>query len=253
MAASYFEYFHVLPIAILFAFLANSSGFSGGVLFQPLFYFYLNLPLPASIATGIATETIGMSSGAFRYWKMRMIDWAQFRNLIPWIFVGNLMGLFLFQSLPVVTLRLILGLILVLLSVAQLIVLWRKLQISISLQSPFLAKVLTAFSGFSSALTGTGQAELMQPFLAFVRRIDVRKANATAIAIEASGNLLISFFNLKTGNIRFDILLWTGLGVLFGAQLGAHWSLKIPEKFLRLSFSLLVLGIGLFYLYRSWM
>jgi uncharacterized membrane protein YfcA len=68
------DYWYVFPFAILVAVTANASGFSGGVLFQPFFNFVLDLPMAQSIATGIATETVGMSSGAHRYVRMRQID-----------------------------------------------------------------------------------------------------------------------------------------------------------------------------------
>ena len=38
-----FEYWYVFPVAIVVAILANASGFSGGVLFQPFFNFILKV------------------------------------------------------------------------------------------------------------------------------------------------------------------------------------------------------------------
>ena len=75
-----FEYWYVFPAAVFVATVANASGFSGGVLFQPFFNFVLHLPLGQSIATGIATETVGMSSGAYRYQRMKQIDWKAVRK-----------------------------------------------------------------------------------------------------------------------------------------------------------------------------
>jgi hypothetical protein len=246
-----FEYVYLFPIAILIAVLANSSGFSGGVIFQPVFYFFLQVPLPMSIATGIATETLGMMSGAFRYFKMKLIDFKQYQSLVPWIILGNLMGIFLFKTLSLDALRITLGLVLIFVSLLQLTLIVRKK--GLAQLGPWKqgSPIIAAFSGTSSALTGTGQAELMQPLLMLVKKIDVRKANATAIALEATGNLMISIFNLKTGNINFSILIWTGLGVIIGGQLGALKSVLVPTVWLRLVFSILVLGIGAFYIYRS--
>jgi uncharacterized membrane protein YfcA len=246
-----FDYVALFPVAIVIAVLANSSGFSGGVLFQPVFYFFLQIPLPMSIATGIATETLGMTSGAWRYFKMKLIDFAQYKALLPWIFLGNGLGIFLFKTISVDSLRLFLGLILILIAGFQLYLVLEKKNVLKVGPWKKRSSVVAVFSGTSSALTGTGQAELMQPLLMLIKKIDVRKANATAIALEASGNILISLFNLKTGNINFSILLWTGLGVIIGAQIGALQSLKISTFWLRLTFSVLVLGIGFFYLYRS--
>jgi uncharacterized membrane protein YfcA len=246
-----FEYVALFPVAIVIAILANSSGFSGGVLFQPVFYFFLQIPLPMSIATGIATETLGMTSGAWRYFKMRLIDFENYKALIPWILFGNLLGIFLFKTISLDALRLILGCILILIAGFQLYLLLKKKIGLITGPYKKRSSVVALFSGASSALTGTGQAELMQPLLMLIKKIDVRKANATAIALEATGNILISLFNLKTGNINFSILIWTGLGVIIGGQIGAFQSTKIPTRALRFVFAVLVLGIGVFYLYRS--
>ena len=39
------DYWYVFPSAVFVAIVANASGFSGGVLFQPFFNFVLQLPL----------------------------------------------------------------------------------------------------------------------------------------------------------------------------------------------------------------
>ncbi len=77
------DYWYVFPYAVAVATIANASGFSGGVLFQPFFNFALRLPIGQSIATGVATETIGMSSGACRYFLMRKIDLAAAKAMLP--------------------------------------------------------------------------------------------------------------------------------------------------------------------------
>ncbi|NUT46196.1 MAG: hypothetical protein HOV94_02580, partial [Saccharothrix sp.] len=71
---AWWEYWYVLPFAVVVAVVANASGFSGAVLFQPFFAFVLGLPVHQSIATGVATETIGISSGSARYLVMRKVD-----------------------------------------------------------------------------------------------------------------------------------------------------------------------------------
>jgi len=105
------DYWYVFPYAVLVATTANSSGFSGAVLFQPFFNFVLKVPMAQSIATGIATETIGMSSGAYRYYRMGKIDFAAVRLLLPVVLLGVIFGLFVFLKLPRDYLRLVVGLV----------------------------------------------------------------------------------------------------------------------------------------------
>jgi uncharacterized membrane protein YfcA len=90
------HYSYVFPYAVAVSIVANASGFSGAVLFQPFFNFALGLPIHQSIATGVATETIGMSSGASRYLLMRKIDMSAVRRLLPAVLAGVVLGLFIF-------------------------------------------------------------------------------------------------------------------------------------------------------------
>ena len=88
-----FEYWYMFPVAVVVAILANSSGFSGGVLFQPIYNLFLNIPIQNAVATGIATETIGMTSGAIRYIYYKMIElplgFTMVMLTIPGVVLGN--------------------------------------------------------------------------------------------------------------------------------------------------------------------
>lgn len=106
-----FDYWFVFPFAVMVAVTANASGFSGAALFQPFFNFGLQLPLEQSIATGIATETIGMSSGASRYLLMGQVNAAAVTTLLPAVAVGVVAGLFLFVRAPSDYLRFTVGVV----------------------------------------------------------------------------------------------------------------------------------------------
>ena len=71
----------MFPISLVIAILANSSGFSGGVLFQPIYNLFLNVPIAGSVATGIATETVGMTSGALRYFWQKKVNFILYFDL----------------------------------------------------------------------------------------------------------------------------------------------------------------------------
>ncbi|MFM9086679.1 MAG: hypothetical protein ACKOPT_00760 [Cyanobium sp.] len=98
------HYWYLFPIAIAVCILATASGFSGSVLFQPVFYFILKVPLAQSIATGIATETIGMTNGALTYSLMRddktSIDRKALRSVIPGVNSAVVAGIFFFVYAP---------------------------------------------------------------------------------------------------------------------------------------------------------
>lgn len=248
------DYWYVFPYAVAVSIVANASGFSGAVLFQPFFNFVLNLPIGQSIATGVATETIGMSSGASRYFLMRKIDLAAVRVLLPGVLAGVGMGLFVFTHVPREVLRLLVGIVVGSIAVCQLFNAGRKhFGTSERADLTILARYrwLALCAGTFSACTGTGVAEMHQPLLEHKGGLGTKRANATAILIEAIADWAITVVNLSLGNLRLDILIFSTSGVILGAQLGALWSPYLPDRLLKTAFAVCVLGIGTIYVVTS--
>lgn len=241
----------LFPVAIVIAFLANSSGFSGGVLFQPIIYFTQSLPLSTSIATGIASETIGMTGGAFRYQQMKKISWPIILPSLLWIFLGVCAGYTIFHFIPQRPLKFLLALVLISVALLKIWELYSPPKTSSTNYGPAWRPLVGFLGGIGSASTGTGVCELHQPLFERVLRQRLIAANAAAITCEAWGNLWISAFNLNWGMIDFSVLMWTGPGVIIGSQLGARYSDRIPAHAMKLLFSLAVLSIGLFYLKQT--
>lgn len=251
------HYWYVFPIAIVVATLCNASGFSGSVLFQPFFNFVLQVPISQSIATGIATETIGMSSGAFRYWKMgNKIDVNAVKKVFPYVYAGIAAGLFLFVFLPKLWLRLVVGCSIFSIASYQLYLTYLgkfgendKANLNV-LGSP-KSKIKSFFAGASSASTGTGVAEIHQPMFEHDAGLATKKANASAILIEALGNWFITLLNIKLGNINYEILIFSASGVLIGGQIGSLVSNYISDRILKILFGVSVSIIGLIYIITS--
>jgi uncharacterized protein len=244
------DYWFVFPAAVLVAMIANASGFSGGVLFQPFFNFVLGLPIAQSIATGVATETIGMSSGASRYLLMKQIDLAAVRKLLPPVLVGVLAGLLIFSRAPGEYLRLVVGLVVGGVASYQLFLAWsapvagrHDADLAALGRSSWRALV----AGIFSACTGTGVAELHQPLLERKGRLTTKRANATAIALEALADWGITLTHLSLGNLRLEILVFSAGGALLGGQIGAWICPRLPDRLLKITFGLCVLGIGVIY------
>ncbi len=248
------EYWYMLPIATVVAIFANSSGFSGGVLFQPIFYFFLNVPLQSSVATGIATETAGMTSGTIRYFYYRMIElpigFTMIMLTIPGIVIGNYILLILDGNF----IKLILAIILLFLASLQLyraIIKYYGTKKNIPVEDIYGFMWIPPISGFFSSATGTGICEISQPLLERGMDVQTKRANATAIMVEAAGDWVISILNLHAGLIRWDILIFTATGVIMGAQIGSFISRFMPERIIKIIFSIAIVIIGIFYILQG--
>jgi uncharacterized protein len=249
-----FEYWYMFPIAICVAILANSSGFSGGVLFQPIFNLFLNVPIQNAVATGIATETLGMTSGAIRYIYYKMIElpigFTIIMLTIPGVVAGNYALLVVNEDI----LKLILGIIIFGVATMQLVNAFRKAfgkKENIPIEDIYRYMWVPPIGGFFSATTGTGICELTQPVLEKGLDIKTKRANATAILVEAVGDWAITILNLHAGLIKWEIWIFSGMGVIIGGQIGPYISRFLPDKVVKIIFSVAIIIIGVFYIYKS--
>jgi uncharacterized membrane protein YfcA len=248
------DYWYMMPVATIIAILANSSGFSGGVLFQPIFNLFLKIPIQNSVATGIATETIGMTSGAARYLWYRMVElpigFTMIMLTIPGIVLGNHILMIINGDL----LKLFLGIIIIALATIQLFSAVRQYygtRENIPIEDIYGYMWVPPIAGFFSAATGTGVCEIGQPLLEKGLNIKTKRANATAILVEATADWIITILNLHAGLILWNIWIFTGIGVIIGGQIGPYISRYLPERFLKIVFSLAIMVIGVFYITKG--
>jgi len=250
-----FEYWYMFPVAVVVAVLANSSGFSGGVLFQPIYNLFLNIPIQTAVATGIATETIGMTSGALRYIYYKMVElpvgFTMVMLTIPGVVLGNHALLVINGDL----LKLVLGFIIIFIASMQFINALRKfygVKENIPVEDIYLFMWIPPVGGFFSAATGTGVCEISQPFLERGLNVQTKRANATAILVEALADWVITILNLQAGLIMWELWIFTGSGVLIGGQLGPYFARFLPVRFIKIVFSISVIIIGIFYIYKGY-
>jgi uncharacterized protein len=251
------EIWYMFPIAIVIAILANSSGFSGGVLFQPIYNLILKVDIQNAVATGIATEAVGMTSGALRYIYYRMVElpigFTMIMLTIPGVVLGN-------HALMVVDaniLKIILGIIIFGLATMQLfnaVKLHFGTKENVPIEDIFPYMWIPPIGGFFSAATGTGICEIAQPVIEKGLNIKTKRANATAILVESTADWIITILNLHAGFITLEIFALTGSGVLIGGQIGPYVSKYLPDKLLKIIFSICIIVIGIFYITKgvSW-
>lgn len=249
-----FEYWYMFPISIVIAILANSSGFSGGVLFQPIYNLFMNIPIASSVATGIATETVGMTSGAIRYIIQKKVELSIGLTMVMLTIPGVVVGNHILMIINGNILKMALAVAIFSLATMQLInalkgKFGQRKDVPIEDIYPFMW--IPALGGFFSATTGTGICELSQPALEKGMNIQTKRANATAILIEATGDWVITILNLHAGFIMWDLWIFTGPGVIIGGQIGPYVAKYLPEKIIKMVFSLSVIVIAIFYFVKG--
>ena len=248
------EYWYMFPVSIVIAILANSSGFSGGVLFQPLYNLVLNIPIQNAVATGIATETAGMTSGALRYLWYKMVELPIAFTMIMLTIPGVVLGNFALMVVDANLLKIILGIIIIGLASMQLFNAIKRsfgTRENVPIEDIYKYMWVPPLGGFFSAATGTGSCELAQPVLEKGLNIKTKRANATAILVEATADWVITILNLHAGMIMWELWIITGTGVIIGGQIGPYVSKYLPERFIKMVFSISIMIIGIFYITKG--
>lgn len=250
----WFKYWYMFPLSVCVAIICNSSGFSGGVLFQPIYNIFMHIPIQNSVATGIATETVGMTSGAIRYVYYKMIELPVGFTMIMLTIPGVVVGNYALMIIPGDLLKFVLGIILILLASMQFVGAVKNYlgtRENVPIEDIYGYMWVPPIGGFFSAASGTGICELAQPVLEKGLQIKTKRANATAILIEATGDWIITILNLHAGLIMVNLLVWTASGVIIGGQIGPYISKYLPDRLLKLVFSVCVIGVGIFYIIKG--
>ena len=87
------EFWFMLPVSVIIATVAMSSGVEGATFFTPLFLLVLGLSPEIAIGTGLITEVFGFASGVTAYVRRGLIDYRLARSLlvatIPMALLGS--------------------------------------------------------------------------------------------------------------------------------------------------------------------
>ncbi|MDH5448529.1 MAG: sulfite exporter TauE/SafE family protein [Candidatus Bathyarchaeota archaeon] len=104
---------------------------------------------------------------------------------------------------------------------------------------------LSFFAGVSSGLLGIGGGALLVPILHFALSFPMHLAVATSVFIMIFTSLSGVVTHLSLGNVQFGYALLLGVGVIFGAQMGAYVSRRVSSKNLQRIFGLVLVFVSL--------
>ncbi len=276
-----FEFWYMLPVAILVASVAMASGVEGATFFAPIFILGLKVSPEVAIGTGLLTEVFGFASGLTAYIRMKVIDYKLGTALlvvtIPLAIVGTWLG----GRIDPDILKVVLGM--GLLAVAMSFLRSPSPQEVASADNAIAeenqrpTKCLTAADGEKICYTvvkkgegrfiagigalfmgmiSTGLGELNGYFLLQRCRVPSRVAVATSVfvvaltAVVAATGHVVRFANAGGDEIAtaISIATFTVPGVIIGGQLGARLGSRIPQHTLEKTLGVLFVIVGAFML-----
>jgi len=258
------EYFiGLMLIGVCAGFASGLLGVGGGFLIVPLQYFLLkyigvepDLAMLISLGTSLAIIIPTSLSGAYRHTKK--LDNIVKPGIRLGIFgiIGGAIGGFVASVLPFRILEIIFGCLLLFIAVNNLINLNKEREEAKIPLNMISIGVIGFLVGFSSGLLGVGGGVFLIAILTTLLGFSLIEAIGTSsvfISLTAIGGFLsyvisgwgVSTFPYSIGYVSIINFILISLFSVPLASLGAKYAHKVPQKKLKIIFSVLVLYIAL--------
>lgn len=240
-------------------------GAGGGFIFVPALLLIMDYPPEVAAGTGLAVVLLNSISGVTGYVKQKRINYKLGIMLSIGAIPGTFLGIWLANIVPAASFYGIFATLLIGLGIFLFLKKESKanteVATTVELSSGILAqasnetkiKVLIACTGILlgivSGFFGIGGGWLMVPILIYIFKIVPKYATATSIFALCIYSISGVIVYLLQGNIEWMAVLWGGVGIIFGAQLGVYLSNKISGKLIirLLSVLLIIVGVRLFF------
>ena len=214
----------------------------GGVLLVPLLVYVLGVSIHSAIAIAMFSYLFSGTVGAFEYVRRGSIQW----RLGFWLCLGGMPGAYAGAMTgwltPGVILESAIGLLVLLTGAQALRPESQNAHASDSL-APAVLLGIGVFTGFISAITGTGGPLVLVPLLIWLK-VPALAAVGLSQIIQIPIALLATGGNLIFGQVDFALALGISamlvIGVIFGARLAHRLSREQLKRFI--AFVLLAVG-----------
>ncbi|WP_121614179.1 sulfite exporter TauE/SafE family protein [Mesobacillus foraminis] len=246
-------------------------GAGGGFIFVPALLLVFHMDPAIAAASGIIIVLINSISGVFGYAKQKRIDYRAGVILAIGAVPGSLLGVWLLHMYSSSYFYVIFATILVALGIflfannSPIAIPKKKskfidnddlegladraalttVQFSTHGQLPVVGLIPLGFlMGVLSSYLGIGGGWLLVPILIYLFKVSTHNATATSIfslTLYSSVGVVSQMFY---SSIDWVTVLWGGIGVIIGSQIGVLLSRKIPGKVIIQMLSILLMVIG---------
>ncbi len=228
-------------------FVSAIAGIGGGSLMVPFMVLLLGYNVRVAIATSLLCIVVTSSSAASIYLRRGLVDVSAALTLEPATAAGAITGAYVTLMLPPKLIRLALGALFLYVSLTML---RKALQVSalpprtsqaISNGRKAAGIALSFVAGVTSGMFGIGGGVIKVPLMTMVLGMPIKAAVATSSFMvgltAASGGAVY----LVRGIADPIVVTALALGILPGATLGARCMRRVRPKYIRLTFSLILL------------
>lgn len=105
--------------------------------------------------------------------------------------------------------------------------------------------VIGLIAGFINGFFATGGGMILVPAFAAFLNMDVKEARGTSIFCILPMVITSSFFYYKSNYIDWKVGILCAIGGIIGGCIGAKLLKKLPEKFLKISFTIFLIYVSI--------
>ncbi|MCM3763904.1 sulfite exporter TauE/SafE family protein [Neobacillus niacini] len=252
----------ILAVGIIAGGYGTIVGAGGGFIFVPALLIVFHMDPVIAAGCGIVIVLINSLSGVTGYAKRNMIHYRTGIILSLGAFPGSLIGVRLLQLYSSSYFYVIFATVLVALGIFLFaknsqFLFWKKKSESEGPSTTVDASRLTVgrllplgfFMGILSSYLGIGGGWLLVPILIYLYKVPTHNATATSIFSLALYSTVGVVSQIYYSSIDWTTVLWGGIGVIIGSQVGVALSQRIPGKMIiqMLSILLMVIGIRMYF------
>lgn len=215
------------------------------------------LPPHIALGTNKLAATFGSSTASLTFYRKKLFNPKYWRLSIIATAVGAILGTILVSYLSVEFLEKYIPLLIILIAVYSLFsksISNSELGLPIKTTAIKIKQVIQGLIlGFYDGVAGPGTGAFWMTSTSILYRIDI----LLSCGLSRTTNFVSNFCSLLTfmylGHINFLLGVSMGIFIMFGAWVGAHWAIKLGNKFIRPVFIVVVMCMSINLGYQAWL
>jgi uncharacterized membrane protein YfcA len=241
-------------VGVAGAILGNISAVGGGIVFIPVMVFLFHLPPVAALKIALASQSLGMTSGAIGWTQKRIVPLSALKYTVPGLLAGSTVSTLVIHPSALLVKGLF-GPVSILLGVATIALSRRNsLQPSVrEVPSKAIVPVMVAsfIGGLITGWVAIGEGEIVAALLMLAYGMEVAACIGLGVVLLSINSIYLTLlhqFVPHLGGIPWDVAAFTGLGCVFGARLAPYLSRRSNPVVLKGIFATIAISDGFLFI-----
>jgi uncharacterized membrane protein YfcA len=234
------------------AVIGNATAVGGGIVFIPAAIFLYHFPPLTALKLALGSQAIGMTSGAFAWARRGAVPRGALRVCVPALLLGSSASTLVLRVGPML-IKGLFGPVSILVGVLVLVLLDRSGQRDDLPLKATLPLAVVAFLG--GALTGwvaVGEGEVVAAFLMVAYGLRAERGIGLGVVLLAVNSIaLVLLHHFLLGGVPWEMILFTGLGCVFGAKVGPHLAFLVGTRRLKIGFAVVAIADGCLFVFQA--